>query len=254
MATCRRFEEQDLPNWEAFGDLPHEHLQNCPDCLRSYQRYARIVGAIRSQRAPELPHDWQARVLAAVHAKQQQATPGAAPIPPRAEIGARGAAEATRSKLRRPAFAAALLAAAGVLALVVPWRAGSDLPAYAAQVLGGDSAVRGAAAARSFRPGAPLEVLLRPARAVTGKIGARAFVVDREIRELPLQIQALPKGVLKLKMSAPSAATVRDRRVTIAIVVARPDALEHAAQVVARRKLDHRAGPPPITITLELQP
>lgn len=252
MSTCQRFEQVDLAHWEARGELPREHLRDCPDCVRSYQRYARIIETLRHDDTPPLPREWQTRVLETVRRGERGFTSELALVVPRVETEAPAARRTAHwRELLRPALAATLLAVAVALVCVRPWRRGSDLPAYAAELLGGDSALRDAAAPRSFRPGAPLDIVLRPARAVTGDVGARAFVLDGEVVELRAQILVLPKGVLRLKTSAPSAAITRARRMTIAVIVARPDALERAVRAVTGPDPE---GRPPITLTLELRP
>lgn len=75
------------------------------------------------------------------------------------------------------------LAAAAVLVavLVLPGRSG-PLPAYSAEVQGGDLSDRGTAGAEApgiptFSPGSRFELLLRPAEAVQGNIAVRCLLV-----------------------------------------------------------------------------
>lgn len=125
------------------------------------------------------------------------------------------------------------LAAAGVALFT---RGGGALPAYALEARGGHAELRGTTDRQPLvlGPGAPLELVLRPATEADGKVEARVFLVSggAHLVWTPDERTASPQGGLRLRgvLSATPGAGPGE----IVVIVGRPGSLPLTPEDVDR--------------------
>jgi hypothetical protein len=221
-----------------------------PNELQEMQARAERDAELARALDAHAPLDTQAKArisaeLVAV-AQRQSALPDAAPA---AQPGRVVALDPRAARARRAAWLVLPLSAAAAALL---WLAGSrhvaPLPAYALQISGaraemrsGPALIDGADANAAVRVGSDtqLRMLLRPATAVSGEVGARVYLARGDaLRAWPAQVQPAESGALQLVLAVPpepvAGAEAR-------IVVARPELLAHA-ESLARGADAHGAG------------
>lgn len=136
---------------------------------------------------------------------------------------------ASRRRLARVVVPALAALAAGVLLFVLPRSGAAPVPDYALS-FAGEQAVRAdvpEAEVPRVGPGSRFTVLLRPQRAVEGKVEARAFLVrPGEARAWsPQRLEVSEEGAVRIQGEGAALASVPPGEWTLAVVVGRPGSL-----------------------------
>ncbi len=145
-----------------------------------------------------------------------------------------------RRSLRWTMAPAAALAAAAVVLLLV-WaspevpvhapgerdelaRADTPLPAYALELRGGSSEVRGASTDAPLRvaAGDRVSAVLRPAMAVSGTVTARVFIEGRALADPGLVIEQSADGAVRISDLGPALTALPPGRHRLQLAVGRP--------------------------------
>jgi hypothetical protein len=143
------------------------------------------------------------------------------------------AARAREKSTARPragrwaAIGGALALAAGVALFVSTRGAGVELPAYEASLAGGVRDVRADDAARTFLPGKPLRVRLRPEHAVAGRVAVVVALRQGDrVARLDAAIEALEGGALSVQATLPAAPIAQPGPAELTVLVADPQVLK----------------------------
>lgn len=135
---------------------------------------------------------------------------------------------AARRRLARVVVPALAALAAGVLLFVLPRSGAAPVPDYALS-FSGEQAVRAdvpEAEVPRVGPGSRFTVLLRPQRAVEGKVEARAFLVrPGEARAWSPRLEVSEEGAVRIQGEGAALASVSPGEWTLAVVVGRPGSL-----------------------------
>lgn len=128
---------------------------------------------------------------------------------------------------------ASLAAAAAAALLLARGPAHAPLPDYALTVAGGIDEVRGDDARERLvvGPDTPVDLLLRPARDVTGPVALRAFFRDDPARMLALSPDISAQGSLRVHGRAHELLGTNRGERELVLIACRPDVCEAAARV-----------------------
>lgn len=194
------------------------------DASRRALAVAAARAALRGEEAPAI----QGSSAAAVEGSSTAPRSNVVPFAPRPTTKA----PARSRTVRWAAFGSALAIAAGVALFVITHPAGAPLPAYEASLVGGVRDVRADDAPRTFLPGKPLRVRLRPQSAVTAPVGVVVVVRQGErATRVDAAIETLEGGALSVQLTLPPAPAVQPGPAELFVLVAEPRALPAGARV-----------------------
>lgn len=137
----------------------------------------------------------------------------------------------------RLAMAAASVAAASLLWLLWPASTLPPLPSYTLDLEGGRRAQRAGAAAASGELLAEgrIEIVLRPATAVSGPLAVRAFIArGGAVAPWPLPAEIASSGAVRIAGAVRELLPAEPGAFQLAVAIGRPGRLPEAAEVAAR--------------------
>jgi hypothetical protein len=164
---------------------------------------------------------FQDRIVQAIQPIQADRAPAAKVLP------------FSRRLARQGGWLAAAAAVAAVLLLTL--RQPAALPAYHAELSGGDRQERAETGSRRFAPGSPFVLVLRPQTTVEGEVDVRFFLEGKgELRPWPVSAEVAPGGAVRVAGALGREIPIAPGDWTVWAVVGRRGDLPDAAALRAR--------------------